>query len=267
MTEELLETAMLHLKAELSRNGYKEKTIERYILHNSAFLRFLKKKPHYVRKEDIDEYLNLLSSDPSIKKSIIMEIREALDLFYEQVLKKDFYIKEPEKENRQILSREEIKTLIDSSPSIKHKLFLKLLYSTGMRLSECVKLTKEDIDLKNMKIKNKYPIHESIIPDFGIYLDSRKDSNPYLFNANEDSHISPKTAQKYIDLATDRAGMQRIFYPEIIASFAKHLSESKGHLSSLYYKLYVSSNIKSPYNFIDMTLNNLKENQHPLDTF
>ena len=48
-----------------------------------------------------------------------------------------------------VLSREEIKNLIDNTENIKHRLLIELLYSTGLRLSECINLQYSNLDLND----------------------------------------------------------------------------------------------------------------------
>ena len=43
--------------------------------------------------------------------------------------------------------------MIEKSHNIKHKLIIKLLYGTGLRVSEIVNLKKEDVNFKEDLIK------------------------------------------------------------------------------------------------------------------
>jgi len=45
-----------------------------------------------------------------------------------------------------VLSKEEIIKLINSTNNLKHKLIIKILYSSGLRLQELIDLKKKDIN-------------------------------------------------------------------------------------------------------------------------
>ncbi len=73
----------------------------------------------------------------------------ALKFFYENVLNEKFEERLPvtRKENKLplVLSREEIKIMIDVTENIKHRLVLMFLYYAGLRLSELINLKWWDI--------------------------------------------------------------------------------------------------------------------------
>lgn len=54
-----------------------------------------------------------------------------------------------------VLSREEIKNIIDSTRSPKHKLIISLAYDSGLRISEVVNLKIKDVNLEELTIHLK----------------------------------------------------------------------------------------------------------------
>jgi integrase/recombinase XerD len=60
-------------------------------------------------------------------------------------------LKEP-KYHPDILTREEVRALIDTERNLKYKAIIAVLYSSGIRLEECVNLDVTDIDSSRMVI-------------------------------------------------------------------------------------------------------------------
>ena len=68
-----------------------------------------------------------------------------------------YEIKRPRKDKKLpvVLSKEEVAKILSSVDNVKHKAILMLIYSSGLRISEVVKLRPEDIDSKRMLIHIK----------------------------------------------------------------------------------------------------------------
>jgi len=52
-----------------------------------------------------------------------------------------------------ILTRDEIERMLRHTTNIKHRAIIELLYSSGIRISECVALTFSDISRKEMLLR------------------------------------------------------------------------------------------------------------------
>jgi len=52
-----------------------------------------------------------------------------------------------------ILSQEEVGQVLSVIPNMKHQVMIMFIYSTGTRVSECIKMKVKDIDSKRMQIK------------------------------------------------------------------------------------------------------------------
>jgi len=273
MKDDNLDSAMLHLKAELNLRGYSEQQALRYFSHNTAFLDFISKSWRYVQKKDIENYLDYLLSDKDVSSGLFEEIIFSLNFFYNGILKKNFEIKyAPEIQDRgnKTFGKEDIRKLIESSDEIRQRILIKLMFSTGLRLSECISLKIADIDVgnklgfaKNGKKVKQFPLAESVIPDIITYLDTRKDDNPYLFNSQK-THISPKESQEYLDIASEKAHLGKITFPVLRDSFLAQLNEAgynKGVLNSI--KRLTKKN--SRYNDINDAFEFIRIYGNPID--
>ena len=143
------------------------------------------------------------------------------------------------------LTEKEVNILLDrtyqdlSHKGVRLSTMLEILYATGIRISELVKIRKADIneDLSSILIKGKGGVHR-IVPLFGRaivtlknYLkikDQDKINNSYLFPSNsKDGHI---TRNRFFQLIKQLANECNIssakVSPHVIRhSFASHLLE------------------------------------------
>ena len=133
--------------------GYSRKTINSYLYINRKFLEYIKKSTKEVTKSDIEQYLVRLY-DKNKSSATRHLICCALKFYYEIVLKRRFELKHPKKSTRLpiVLSKVEILNMIESLVNPKHKLLLELMYGSGLRLGETIRIRIMDFDIPN---KNK----------------------------------------------------------------------------------------------------------------
>ncbi len=227
------------LETELKLRGYTEQTIRSYLYENRRFIEFLGTdiSPENVSEKHIRSYLAYLVSDKKLRPASINLVISALKFFYSEVLKKDINIKRQKSEKKLpvVLSKDEIKLMIEKTKNKKHKLLIELLYGTGLRVSEAVNLKIEDLNLDeplNIIRGGKGKKDRQIILPLRLrrklksYLKRRRDNNPYLFHYR-DSHISTRQAQRIVKNAAIRAGIRkRVFCHALRSSFATHLLNS-----------------------------------------
>ena len=143
------------------------------------------------------------------------------------------------------MSEEEIKILLDktykdsSYKGLRMSTMLEILYATGVRISELIKIKKGDIndDLSSILIKGKGGVFR-VVPLFGRaivtlkkYLKSQekiKLRNSFLFpSSSKDGHITRhRFFQMIKELAVNCNISQKKVSPHVIRhSFASHLLE------------------------------------------
>src|SRR3972149_1733824 len=138
------------LATDLKLRGFSQQTLKMYLFYNQKFLEYTKKQPEDLTEDDIKDYLAFKYSDDSLSNASIALIKAAIKFYFTETMGKKFVdIKTPKKSNKLpvVLNRNEIFSLIEKTENLKHKLIIELLYSTGLRLSECVNLKYSNIDL------------------------------------------------------------------------------------------------------------------------
>lgn len=134
---------MYNLERELKIRGFSRKTIKVYLHYNKKFLIFARKSPKEIINEDIKRYLEFLANREVSNATLNLAIN-ALKFYYTQVLKRKFFfdIKHPKKEKRLpvVLTKDEIRKMLEATKNLKHKLLMEIMYASGLRVSEVTKL-------------------------------------------------------------------------------------------------------------------------------
>jgi len=226
-------------KLEMDARGFSPKTKKTYLWYNSNFLKFTEKQPEEVDETDVKKYISYLLEKGHTKTTANFAI-SALKFFYEEILAKKLNIKRPKKEQKlpTILTKEEIKRMIESTENLKHKLLIEFIYATGARVSEAVKIKINDVLFEEGIIiirggkgakDRQVMLPEKLKNKITEFLGIKNHEDLYLFSsqANPQKHISIKTAQLIIKHAAQKAGIKkRVSCHTLRHSFATHLLES-----------------------------------------
>ncbi len=120
---------------------------------------------------------------------------------------------------------------------IKDKALLELLYSTGLKIGQLVKLEKKFIDeIKQALIFNNHQIQ---IPPLAWdalskYLEHRQDDNPWLFinldraEKNIDSHISIRSVERIITKYASKLKPVLRINPQVLRNTLAHQLKQEG---------------------------------------
>lgn len=263
------------LKKELSIRKYSSKTIKFYIKYNLDFLKFIRKSPEVVDNDDIKQYLYSLTGR-GLSVSTLNLVINALKFFYGELLKKKFiyHITRPKRDKKLpvILSVDEVKRLLEAPQNIKHKAILMMIYSSGLRVSEVVKVKMADFDSERglLRIKGAKGRKDrcTMLSSVALRVLRRyyKEYQPenWLFpGADPEKHINIRTVQTVFCKAKEKARITKeVSVHSLRHSFATHLLESGidlryiqellGHSSSKTTEIYTHvskknlSSIKSP---------------------
>ena len=126
--------------------------IRRYILFHN------KQHPSEMGKTEIEVYLTHLAVNRKVSASTQNLALSAILFLYRDVLEIELPWLDnfsPAKRPQRlpvVLSREEVRNLLDSVDKPLHALVLRLLYGTGMRLMECIRMRIKDIDFDRNEI-------------------------------------------------------------------------------------------------------------------
>lgn len=223
---------------EMKLRNYSPKTVEAYTRVVRDVYGFFKRPPRELSIAEIREYL-LAKQKQGLSSQTISLAANALNFVYTQIYARPDYVKirHPKQSQRLpvILSREEIKKMIELTKNFKHRLILALAYAAGLRVSEVVHLRVHDIDLAGLTLtvrqgKGKKDrltvISSSLAPDLLKLLAGKKGSD-FVFESERGGGLTEMTAQKVFCQALERAGVDKpATFHSLRHSFATHLLEN-----------------------------------------
>lgn len=133
---------------------YAESTIGSYTDSLQTFLRYYKEKPLVdITNDDLIAFNNDYILAHHFSASYQNQVVNAVKLFFRTIENKQM---QPELIHRpknpkllpNVLSKEEVKQILNAPSNVKHKAMLSLIYSCGLRRSELLNLKITDIDSK-----------------------------------------------------------------------------------------------------------------------
>lgn len=259
------------LKTELKLRGFSPLTVRNYSFFVEKFLQKTNKKEDEISQEDAKAYLAGIFDSKS--KNTIMLATASLKFFFKEILKKDFAdVKMPKKDNKlpEVLTKEEVKKLIESADNEKSRLIISLLYSSGLRVSELVNLKVEDLNLrertgwvrKGKGAKDRiFMISENLAKEIEEYLKGKNHS--FIFS--KDKPLTTRNIQKIIKGTKIRAGITKKVTPHTLRhSFATHLLEQGTDIRVIQTMLGHSS-LNTTQVYTHVSSEQLKKITNPLD--
>lgn len=224
----------------LKRKRYSLNTIKVY---ESYFVDFMNNFNNFdlelITVEEINAYLLTLIEKRNISNSQQNQRINAIKFFYEKVLGRDkeyYELSRPRPEYKlpKVLSKNEIKRIIEACNNIKHRAMIMLIYSGGLRRSELLNMKVRDIDSQRMVIniigaKGKKDritlLSDNSLTTLREYY-KRYRPNKYLFEGIDGKKYSATSVANVLRNLARKAGIQKRVTPHMLRhSFATHLLE------------------------------------------
>lgn len=264
------------IEVELKISKKSPYTLRNYIQANSELLEFSKKGPDKITSDDVKLFLAEKMQEHSAS-SVIMFLA-ALRYAFTKVLGSDPTLKidrpKPEKRIPAVLTKQEVKTLLDSLANKKSKLMLSLIYACGFRVSELVNLKINDLDftektgyIKQAKGKKDrlFNIPQFLIEDLKKQAEEQKNQSlEYLFSGRGDK-ITDRNIQKIVRLAAKKAGIKKQVHTHTLRhSFATHLLENGVDIRKIQ-ELLGHSNLSTTQIYTHISSEELKKIKSPIE--
>ncbi len=221
---------------ELELRGQSKNTIRNYSYTLSNFLNFINKNPKDITEQDIKRYMIYLKNDKNATNKTIHRHLNALRSYfrYQNIDVADkVMLPKLSKPLPKFLTKEEIGILLEKPEKIRDKCLIRLLYSTGLRVSELVKLNKNDIKTESIHVVSGKGSKDRIVfvdsktrEMLETYISDRKDTNEALFISTHGDRLSARTIQWLIKKYSEEAGIEKKVTPHVLRhSFATHMLE------------------------------------------
>jgi integrase/recombinase XerD len=275
---EIQRTELDTFKVWLETHRYSPSTIKTYGEAVSMFIRFYANTP---AEEITNDHLIRFNNEYILKNgyssSFQNQVINAVKLYFARIRNKKLdpdLIQRPRREHKlpNVLSKQEIKAILEAPTNLKHRAMLSLIYACGLRRSELLNLELTHIDRKRgiinlRQAKGKkdriVPVSERLLDMLTEYYKAYKPSK-YLFEGQKGQQYTASGLSQVLGESVRKASIKKpVTLHWLRHSYATHLLESGtdlryiqellGHKSSKTTEIYthVSTNtlqkIKSPY--------------------
>lgn len=226
------------IEEELKLKGYSWHTRKAYLGHIKRFTCYCKKPIDEISQEDIRRYLLFLLDIRKSSAAFVNQAYSALKFLFGFLgICRELEIPRCKKEKKlpKVISKEDVVKLLSAVDNIKHKALLMLIYSSGLRVSEVVRIRIQDIDGKRKMLrvsqakgrKDRYTVLSNTALDVLRQYFKKYRPDDWLFPGfNGESYLSVRTVQNVFRNACSKANVNRAFSVHSLRhSFATHLLE------------------------------------------
>jgi site-specific recombinase XerD len=178
--------------------GCSDKSIRYYETTVTSMLNKVGKLYFSVITEDIRAYLSSYQQNNHVSKTTIDNVRRIISTFFAWLENEDYILKSPVrrihkvkvgKTVKEVYSEESVELMRQACKNKRDLSIIDILYSTGMRVGELVRLNKSDIDFENKEcvVLGKGNKQRKVYFDAKTklhlqqYLDTRSDNDEALF--------------------------------------------------------------------------------------
>lgn len=229
--------------ATLRVNGRSLSTVKTYNYHLVNFFLQLHRPITEVTSADIYRYLCQLQDRGTISNRTLDHVRIIINTFLQWCVDEEYIQRNPCRTIKPIkysvrervpLTDIELESARDACVYIRESAIFETLYSTGCRVSELIRLTKEDVSLDNRTVVlfgkgNKYRtsfLNARAELVLRKYLHQRKEDCPSLIVTNRKPcrPMSKESIEKIIRTIGERAKLERNLTPHVLRhTFATNL--------------------------------------------
>jgi integrase/recombinase XerD len=262
----------------LTNRRYSKSTIRQYCSMFEEFINYHRKLAlEELGTPEIKEFIGYLVQERRVSTSYQNLAVNAIKFYYEKVLGGprriiDFDRPRREKTLPEVLSREEVISMLSAVTNPKHKFILILLYSTGIRRGELLQLKPGDIDRDNMQIwirggkgkKDRYvQLGKSVLTFMDEYI-GLYNPKEYLIEGLREKYSATSVAE-IIKTAAKKAGItRRVTAHKFRHSYATHMLED-GVDTRFIQELLGHESIKTTQIYSHVTDKNIKNLSNPFD--
>ncbi len=220
--------------------GYSDNTQKTYLHYLGLFCEhFDNVDLNDIDSRKIETFFYEMIQNNQLSYSAQSQYINAIKFYYEKVLGKPknvYNLPRPRKPQSlpKVLSKNEIKKILDVTSNIKHKCIITLLYSAGLRRSELLNLKVKDIDSERMVLmingskgkKDRVTLLSSKI--LNLLRQYYKEYKPeiFLIEGEEGGKYSATSISKILKKYATKAGIRKNVTPHMLRhSFATYLLE------------------------------------------
>lgn len=151
------EQILSRLREDILLRGLSKNTLESYTINVRIFLEYCNRPVDLLDVDDIRNFLWYLIQEKKSSPGTVNTYSAAIRFLFAVTLNRTLnYLQIPRQKKRktlpEVLTREEVFSIIEHCQNIKHKAMLMVVYSSGLRVSEAAALKIQHIDSKTMRV-------------------------------------------------------------------------------------------------------------------
>lgn len=265
----------------LKLRGYSQKTIRVYMSHLERFTEFeWQHSPDEKLAKPIHQY-SLQLIERGYSHAYVNQAISAIKFYREkvQLIRDETAYIRPKKEIKlpHVLSLTDIKKVLAAVTNLKHKTLLMLTYSSGLRVSEVVRLRYEDLDAERRTLRvrqGKGRKDRQTVLSEQAYMMLQKYASETEEHRGKDwlfqgqyigKHLTERTAQKIFEQALAASGIgKKASIHSLRHSFATHLLE--GGIDIRYIQeLLGHQSSKTTERYTHVSIKDIRRIKSPLD--
>ena len=229
----------------MTLKNYSPKTIKSYLCGVRQFWDFCEQRrgdATFSKVNAVEIYLLHRFKKQQVSWQTVNGDYSALRLFYVHILGRRWDLRKLPRPKKQktlpkVITPKQVALLIENGACYKHKVFMTLLYSTGLRLGEALRLRVEDVDVAGMRLrvldgkghKDRYTLLSVETLDMlRFYFRAYRPKGGLIFNGRQEGVAwSQKAAQYSISEARKKAKLPVFVTAHTLRHcFATHLLQS-----------------------------------------
>jgi integrase/recombinase XerD len=233
---------------DLQIRRYSSTTIRIYLRCIAEFAQHFGKPPDRLGAEHIRQYQLFLVQEKKVSRPTFIQMVCALRFFYCHTLNRKISMERipfPRRERKLplILSREEVKALLEAPGKLRNRTVLATLYGCGLRVAEVTQLKVSDIDSARNVLQVRHgkgrKDRQTLLPAkllelLRCYWRNQRPTDWLFPSANATRPISAKTVFLACRKAAQKAGISKPIHPHSLRhAFATHLLEAGVNLRTI----------------------------------
>jgi site-specific recombinase XerD len=246
--EAIMNSLRQRFQNDMVLRGLAECTQVAYVDAVAKIANYYHRSPDQISPDEIKQYLLHLINDKHLSTSTTNQAGCALRLLFRVTLNQpdvgiEIPLRKPPERLPELLSRQEVESIIASCTNLRHRTILTTMYATGLRVSELCQLKVSDVDSKRMMLrvsngkggKDRYTILSPMLLEaLRIYWQAFHPKIWLFGTCVRDESISDRQVQRYFYAAKRRANIHKQGgIHSLRHAFATHLLDSGVDLHSI----------------------------------
>lgn len=265
---------------DLRIRNYSPSTVRAYIRCVADFAQHFNRPPDQLGAEEIRRYQLFLLNERRVKLSSYIQAVCALRFFYQNTLHRRIEIDRIplpryEKKLPVILSKAEVKALLEAPGNLKHRAMLATMYGAGLRVSEVARLKVSDVDRERRVIwvrggkghKDRQVMLAEPLREILVAYWRWKRPTAWLFpGKNPDSPIATNSVFRACIAAGKKAGITKPIHPHSLRhAFATHLLDEGVNLLVIQ-NLLGHVHLKTTARYLHLSDHAVRSTKSPLES-